>query len=342
MKLNLKARDELRYLIEEKLVDVPEGERIHLDKELLEQLLFETSLVELSDIDEMTGKKIIAKNLIWSGSFLSKIDLSEVSFDDVIWNVIYDEGVYFANDEINLYEKYGIKEINLSNTNAKIDFSKSFGRKYKNDWEVELMCCNFSSTNLSNNLIDYNFTAEKCNFSNTSLSVMFKSGCSIRFYTSILSGLDLSKCVVDETAFGEEYQQYVFFDCNLSNTGLKVKTTNIPNDMISKYKKWLSLRDLFNLDDVLGVEKKKINFEMNQLYKDIYAYRFSLEGIHYLGEVIAKGFLIGCYVNDKLIVSKEQSQVFSHKKKEEYEEYKNKLFNSINDSIDEQIRSMKR
>lgn len=342
MKLNLKSRDELRYLIEEKLVDVPEGQRIHLDKELLEQLLFETSVVELSDNDEMKGKKIVAKHLIWSGSFLSKIDLSEVSFDDVIWNVIYDEGVYFANDVINLYEKYDIKEINLSNTNAKIDFSKSFGRKYKNDWDVELMCCNFSNTNLSNNLIDYNFTAEKCNFSNTSLSVNFKNDCSIRFYTSILSGLDFSKCVVDETAFGEEYQRYVVFDCDLSNTGLRVKTSNIPSDIFSKYKKWLGLRDSLNIDDISEVEKKKINFEMNQLYIDTSGYRDSLEGMHYLGEVIAKGYLIGCYVNDKPIVSKEQRQVFSQEKLEEYEEYKNELFNSVNNDIEEQIRRMKR
>lgn len=41
MKLNKQGKDELRKKIEEQLQSVPDGQRVHIDKELLEELIFE-------------------------------------------------------------------------------------------------------------------------------------------------------------------------------------------------------------------------------------------------------------------------------------------------------------
>lgn len=283
------------------------------------------------------------KHLIWSGSFLSKIDLSEISFDGVIWNVTYCAEEYFNNNSKNLYQEYGVTMIDLSNTNAKIDFSKAFGSEFKDSSVgVEVICCNFSNTNLSNNLIDYDFVAEECNFSNTGLGVNFKSESDIGFYSSILSGLDFSEYTVDETFFGEEYQQFKAVDCDLSNTGLNVRTTNIPSDIMSKYKKWLSLNDLVCSDDISNQEIDRIKRERGFLYNETEKYRISLDGMKYLGEAMAKGYLVGCCVNGKKVLSAEERHTLASEKLQEYEAYKQEVFSSVESSIEEQIRRLKR
>lgn len=55
---------------------VPAGKRVIIDKELLEELIFEP------DPDNPQEAKIP----IWTGTFLSKIDLSGISFDNVNFN----------------------------------------------------------------------------------------------------------------------------------------------------------------------------------------------------------------------------------------------------------------
>lgn len=103
---------QLKSLLESDFVEPPEGERIHIQKEILEQLLFGTVIM-----DTPTGQ-VLVKYIVWSGDFLSKIDLSEISFDDVLWDIN-------VEDDDNYYSENEIYEINLSNTNAHIDFSKS-------------------------------------------------------------------------------------------------------------------------------------------------------------------------------------------------------------------------
>lgn len=78
MNLNKKAKDELRNLIEARLKEVPEGNRICIDKELLEDLLFDSTFYD----NEL---KLQVKTPVWSGKFLQKIDLSMVSFENVSW-----------------------------------------------------------------------------------------------------------------------------------------------------------------------------------------------------------------------------------------------------------------
>ena len=83
MKLNKESKDKLREQIEKMLEVVPKGERIKIDKEILEELLFEQ---EMSNRDY---GEVLAKFLVWSDDFLSKLDLSEISFDNMVWDLDY-------------------------------------------------------------------------------------------------------------------------------------------------------------------------------------------------------------------------------------------------------------
>ena len=103
---------EIRNLISKKLFEkqsngvLKKGEKIKIDKNILESLLFEKKFEN--------GKEI--KYIAWSVNLfpLSNIDLSEISFDNVSFDCkrAFEEGI--------------IEDCaNLSYTNAKIDFSKS-------------------------------------------------------------------------------------------------------------------------------------------------------------------------------------------------------------------------
>ena len=87
---------QLRKMIEEKIKKVPDGKRLYINKELLERLLFE------QDIKHLTYIKVP----MWTGEFLSKIDLSEISFENV--------NLYSLDDDY----------IMLKDTNAIIDLNK--------------------------------------------------------------------------------------------------------------------------------------------------------------------------------------------------------------------------
>ena len=72
MKLNQKDKIEFRNFLKEELQKIELGlEKIKIPKEILEQLIF--------DINSET----CAKKIAWSGDFLQKLDLSEISFDNV-------------------------------------------------------------------------------------------------------------------------------------------------------------------------------------------------------------------------------------------------------------------
>lgn len=131
MKLSKKYLKCYRNVFKQKFEEYPfEGERLKIDDDVLTQLLFDTVVTEVNG--ESVKKKIIA----WSGDFLRKVDLSKISFENVDWN----------------YEKD--RAVDLSYTNAKIDFSKSFEvlhPKTKNSKatisHVNLECVELESSN---------------------------------------------------------------------------------------------------------------------------------------------------------------------------------------------------
>lgn len=190
----IKSEDKktLQKQIELELINIPEGQRVHIDKDALEQLMFETFI--------LTDKNIKIKIPIWSGEVLRKIDLSEVSFEDVSWewpllhwsNIDIDWGYsdlpsvdmslpqLSQEEQMMLYKEKNHPKleyndvrsvgsnknyvIDYSMTNARIDFSKSFERKCgKNIW---LGNYNFSGLDLSNTDFQNVYAFSLCNFSN--------------------------------------------------------------------------------------------------------------------------------------------------------------------------------
>ena len=80
MEFSKKQKQELRKQFEKELKNVPSGSRIQLNEELreiIQQILF----------DDWHGLKIP----VWSGNFLSKLDLSEISFEDVAWGIFTEQ-----------------------------------------------------------------------------------------------------------------------------------------------------------------------------------------------------------------------------------------------------------
>ncbi len=158
MVLNETSKREFRKYIEQeldKLDDIELQDRIKLEPELLEQLLFEKGIFVTSD-----NFKIAVKYPIWSGEFLSKIDLSQISFDDVCWNL-------------------GDLDINYSNTNAVINL----------DSQWDFCYCNFSGIDFSHTKIfasQIGTTIKNCNFKNTGLKIIVSKGKKLNSHFSIM------------------------------------------------------------------------------------------------------------------------------------------------------------
>ena len=200
----------LRSILEEKLKRVPDKKKITIDKDILEQLLFETAYVVIDGKIEDRGCRYIA----WSGPFLSKVDLSDISFDNVLWGYYgkYDERFYINNDNKDIY-------VDLSNTNANIDFSTSARRRY--DGYDTIINCNLtkvdlSKTSLGKDSVILNSSLRKTNlvFNNDTIGV---------FENSDLTGTDMTNVVVTEYSFCTDENGFGPFTI-LKNTGLNIRT----------------------------------------------------------------------------------------------------------------------
>lgn len=156
MNFDKSKKNKLRKEILELISDLPNGEMVHLDKNILEDILF------VNIKDKRNTYKIITP--ILTPEILRKIDLSEISFENVLFN-------YTCQSEEILKKIYGINYldilygnkflIDLSYTNANIDFSKIFGRScYK---------CNFSHVDLSNSKLKFLQVVSESDFSYTNI-----------------------------------------------------------------------------------------------------------------------------------------------------------------------------
>jgi len=334
MNLNKQGREELRKKIEEQLQNVPEGKRVHIDRELLERLIFEEyDILETTADNSKTNK---GKVIVWSGDFLKKIDLSEVSFDNVIWNI---SGAYRITPFTFIDSVVGeTHKVNLSGTNAKIDFSKSFDALHPFDYYgnsvpvgtkkcVAISDINFANVDLSSSNFDYVVFIDSCCLDYTNALIKLEEPEENMFLFQIenssLKGIDLSEYTISATNLFANMGQYYhttpdeddeeviielrkqnikpkrFFleSCNLTETGLNVNLTAT--------------------DKIIG---KIVDYDMEKG----------------LGNLIKHGYLNGCYVNGKKIHSLEERQAIAQEKKAEYEKMKEDLINSTISSIEEQ------
>ncbi len=221
----LEERKKSRKELEEKLKEVPEGERIHIEKEKLDSLIFEQYLIE--------DENIMCKFPIWTGDFLTKLDLSELDFADVCWSIhgnpMFDTLFY---EELKEYDMLSSNENNFSNTNARIDLSQSIEARYYNT--LYIVGCNFENVDLSfNDLSQVNDGCIlNCNLKNTGL--LFPSHLIPYINEStILEGCDLSNLNVSMFDFLTTLEG---IDSNLKNTGLRIEYSN-------SYEEWNAIEN---------------------------------------------------------------------------------------------------
>lgn len=331
MKLNEEEKNKLRRLIEEQLVNVPDGKRIHLDKEILEELLFETIVYK-----KETGEFL--KLPVWSGSFLRNIDLSEISFADVSWSImgrnidilsdtfIVDEkyGV-IDNDVLNIIFKYHLKDneiIDYSYTNANIDLNISFEAKKAN--EIAVTKCSFSGVDLSKFVFDSFSYFENVDLSYTNINISSCKQSNSYFMNCNFYGNSYSHISLPSILFRKEADVYSCFDtCSFKGTGLNVVYTECPNELYER--------------------------------KDFASYQFA--------ELINEGYFDGCFIDGKKILPyflrpqysddskyNSNSQIIKQyvyssvasSKEQVYSNFEEELFGSIINNIEEQKKSFRR
>lgn len=308
MRLSIKGKEKLRKKIEELLETVPENLRIKLDKDLLEDLIF---------IKEKDKNGRTVKIIEWSGPFLSKIDLSEVSFDNVLWDldVIY-ERVVDEDTEIT----------DLSNTNAVIDFKKSY--EYLSDGHVSIDHHNLANVDLSNSNGECIDTIYYTDLSNTNIKLQDLENMTID--SSNLSGIDLSDREVDYSLFIDSDSKYIL-DTDLSNTGLKIKKSE-KSEFSPEIKEKLEI--LLELERI----SPRTELQVKEYYslrqdKELSKYIKYKKNMENIGKLIKEGKLARCIVNGKRINTSEENEAIKSQKAKEYEEYQNDLFNRTVNSI---------
>lgn len=328
MKLNKSNRDQLRQEVELLLQDVPAGKRIHIDKDILETLLFEvrTYTVLPKEKSRYSGRQVSVKYLIWSGKFLQKIDLSEVSFEDVVWDVHFSPHIHFYGNPKNVYSDCSVDLINLSNTNAKIDFSLAADFKYYG--RLCIGNCNFSSVDLSQTKLAGICSAKQSVFDNTNIQIDFSGENQIAICNSSFYGVDLSTQVVDEGNFVRDARPSFIDSCNLSRTGLKIDTFRPSREDIAKFQVYKELRSTIRGDLPRAVENLADSLQPYLIYR---------RGMKEIAQLVKMGYLEGCFINGVEMVSLEERKENAKKLLLKYTDYKDDLFISLTVDIKNQI-----
>lgn len=214
MHLTNDQKTDLRYKIKRLLESDEVKERIKIDKELLEQLIF----------DEGNYKGARCKVVAWSGSFLSKIDLSEIDFNNVLWR-----GEYVVDKKDNYVVKSDVLPIILDNTNAKIDFSKS-AKLDKEELEKNTISnCSFKSMDLFYSNIECFEFYNNCDFSDSKFIFDLK-----RFHKYFLNCKFLRSNILDSNIYSHDLVE-MFNNCNFSDSNLSIihiLKKNYKNDTI--------------------------------------------------------------------------------------------------------------
>lgn len=228
--------------------------KIRLERIILEQLLFTFE-------NEY-------KFVTWSGEFLKKIDLKDVSFDNVWWgNIAYKD---------------------FEGANVVLDFSKCYCPFY----DHSIRYCNFSSFDLSDSSIETFDTYEFIDFGRTKLPEKFGNG--KRFSHCNFKNSDLSITLDSRTLYS------CFFGCNLSNTNTVIihkekKLSHYDKTVIEDYREYNDIITGLPLGEEEAAfyykKMKKIESEYEELIMD-------MKSSEYLDIAMQNGFLNGCTIND--------------------------------------------
>lgn len=244
--MNIKQiRQEIIHIIYQHYTQIPASERIHIKKELLEELLF----ITCDGYTYNTNQYVSFKVPIWTGKTLSKIDLSEISFDHVLWNYqilelisahpstpdkpfqpkykIYDhskkhENIYDVVEKNALYSSQDhitdatVPIIDFCNTNGPINFKNAFTIP-ELDYP-SLYNCYFDGTNLSTANLEYCTKAHSCTFDRTQIQSNNINPNS-EFINCSFENCNLSKLTISY----DQFRVLFGYTCNLKNTGLHIE-----------------------------------------------------------------------------------------------------------------------
>ena len=242
MKLNYEGRKELREKLEQIIMsEVSDGEKIALNEvfsdikeklgveDLYDYLLFE------SFVDEKTGE--IFKVPVWSGEFLRRVDLSNVSFENVAWttasimenSAITDD---IANDIFN-EDCQRIHMVDYSYTNAVINFSKSWEVKALRSELPAIEQCNFAGLDLSTFDINDFAYIDNSDISDTRIRVskIDLDRLDDMFANTNFSNLDMSHLTLYAPIL-------TYISCIFINTGLNIEFSL--DDFFDKKYGWFS------------------------------------------------------------------------------------------------------
>ena len=278
-------KKQLRNELEKELLNVPDGQRIKIDNEVLEDLIFFVG-------KSKDGSPI--KFPVWTGPFLSKIDLSELSFENVLF---YNKDVEEIMNEEELSRFWGESNsvsldfnrlIDFSNTNIVVDFSKVFLPRIEN--------ASFKGVDLSNSNIDSINYIRECDFSKTGIKPDFTVEDLYVGFTDF-SQNDFSYVNINSKELEKKFKEV-----DLSNTGLNIEYPNnsLPNDiseLVSRVQELTSKMIERGLDDKEAIEAQELDEKLAPYSEQFYYQNFMTREINSFR-------LDGCYINGELVSKK--------------------------------------
>ena len=220
MKLSNNEKDELRLKLQGKLAWC--DKRIELtDKELeiTDQLIFD--YITLSDGD-------VVKVPVWTGLFLSNLDLSKLSFKNAILDANFDFRDYLSEKDLDKYPKineFGLYEyddpidaIVFSGCNIKIDFKELY--------TPIISFCDLSGVDLSNSNLSYLRSISETDLRETNID--FKTFLELfalypdSFYRIVFSYNDFNGITIDNNTLEKLFKNGI----EIYNTNLSIKNGN--------------------------------------------------------------------------------------------------------------------
>jgi len=321
-RLNKESRNRIRRIIIEQLKEVPEGERIKLDIKLLDDLIF------FKYYDKEMEQQI--KIPIWTGVFLRKLDLSELSFENANLDVSeYDEEKkeYFEEGAVSYMDKKSINEyiqeymecnekkliesqytLDFSYTNIKIDFENLYINCISN--------CNLEGVDLSH-IVKTKMGIYSSNLQKTNI----KLNKDVVVFTCDLENNDFSNTTIDARNIMNLDEE--IYCCNLKNTGLNII---YKFDLDENSKK--AYEEIEKITEPEGSEERRSKIlNIRKMYGDEFQHEYELHCAETLKELIEMGYLDGCYLNGRLIDSKK---------------YEDDIIAQITSSIEEQKKKIKK
>ena len=223
MKLNYSDRCNLRDYLLNVLEDVPEDERVSLPNDLLDQLIFERA---------KGYDGLLYKVPVWTGSFLKKLDLSNISFEKVLWNRTSEclDELFSSDVQRRLELSYNIHDyrsclydIDFSGTNVRIN-------SFSNLSTCGMRNCNLEGVDLS----DSKFTIDDGNDFDVFNVNFSKTGCKFRVLNKLENKSNF-KTLLEEDNLAGCYINGVYVRSNDARNLMKGSLKNKYDSYVSTY-----------------------------------------------------------------------------------------------------------